>query len=65
MTGRDGDVDEMAHAAIFSASNSSGYLTAQTIYVDRGKLTGTALIRANHRMGSCPLGPCFRAGEFE
>ncbi|WP_234811733.1 hypothetical protein [Mycolicibacterium canariasense] len=55
----------MAHAAIFSASNSSGYLTAQTIYVDRGKLTGTALIRANHRMGSCPLGPCFRAGEFE
>lgn len=36
--GRPGEVDEIASAAIFLASEESSYMTGQTIYVDGGRL---------------------------
>ncbi len=36
--GRPGEVDEIASAAVFLASEESSYMTGQTIYVDGGRL---------------------------
>lgn len=57
--GRYGDVDEMAGAALFFASELSSYVTGQTLHVDGG--TSAAGGWYHHPDGHYVLGPSLRA----
>ncbi|MHA3019211.1 SDR family NAD(P)-dependent oxidoreductase [Mycobacterium sp. BMJ-28] len=54
--GRGGDVDEMAGAAVFLASDLSAYITGQTIHVDGGTHAAGGWYR-HPETGSYQLGP--------
>jgi 3-oxoacyl-[acyl-carrier protein] reductase len=54
--GRPGDVDEMAGAAVFLASNMSSYITGQTIHVDGGTQAASGWYH-NPQTGDYQLGP--------
>jgi len=42
--GRLGSVDDVAHAALFLASDEAGYITGQTIVVDGGQVLPESLM---------------------
>jgi NAD(P)-dependent dehydrogenase (short-subunit alcohol dehydrogenase family) len=54
--GRAGDVDEMAGAAVFLASDMSSYITGQTIHVDGGTQAASGWTH-NAQTGEYQLGP--------
>jgi 3-oxoacyl-[acyl-carrier protein] reductase len=54
--GRPGDVDEMAGAAVFLASDMSSYITGQTIHVDGGTQAASGWYH-NPQTGDYQLGP--------
>ena len=54
--GRPGDVDEMAGAAVFLASEMSSYITGQTIHVDGGTQSASGWYH-NPQTGEYQLGP--------
>jgi 3-oxoacyl-[acyl-carrier protein] reductase len=54
--GRAGDVDEIAGAAVFLASDMSSYITGQTIHVDGGTQAASGWYH-NPQTGDYQLGP--------